>query len=374
MRSWPASSCSTARARSASARFASSRPAITATSSSARRRIRRAGRLLAKYGTSREATRSLILIEDDEISLRSTAVLKIARRMTAPWRWAAVFLLVPRPIRDAVYRVVAAIRHRIAGQSNACEIPPPEIRARLITLGLLHLLQQQEAVALAWRPRRNDTSGHVLLLAERLDQPQRRLLPVVLDRLAAIVDRPVQEQLLAIALRERLPIDLAGLDGLQQLLRWARATASTRRSVRSAGRGRESASRESATRHPSSVRDHTLRVLSMPHFTTPHPDRRAIGRPGRPDGDQAIRHGGQHGIGAWLVAQASRWRRRSIAARGRCIALRNAGWRTPLRTSSQATPAARRRRSRSADATASGCRASARGPVCRTPCRPRAVA
>ena len=88
--------------------------------------------LLARYGTSREATRSLILIEDDEISLRSTAVLRIARRMTAPWRWASVFLLVPRPIRDAVYRVVAAIRHRIAGQSNACEIPPPEIRARLI--------------------------------------------------------------------------------------------------------------------------------------------------------------------------------------------------------------------------------------------------
>lgn len=88
--------------------------------------------LLAKYGTSREATRSLVLIEDDEISLRSTAVLKIARRMTAPWRWAAAFLLVPRPIRDAVYQVVAAIRHRIAGQSNACEIPPPEIRARLI--------------------------------------------------------------------------------------------------------------------------------------------------------------------------------------------------------------------------------------------------
>ena len=88
--------------------------------------------LLAKYGTSREATRSLILIEDDEISLRSTAVLRIARRMTAPWRWASVFLLVPRPIRDAVYRVVAAIRHRIAGQSNSCEIPPPEIRARLI--------------------------------------------------------------------------------------------------------------------------------------------------------------------------------------------------------------------------------------------------
>jgi predicted DCC family thiol-disulfide oxidoreductase YuxK len=52
--------------------------------------------------------------------------------MNAPWRFASVFLAVPRPIRDLVYRFVAAIRHRIAGESNACEIPPPEIRARLI--------------------------------------------------------------------------------------------------------------------------------------------------------------------------------------------------------------------------------------------------
>ena len=89
--------------------------------------------LLAKYGTTRDAARSMILIEDGEISLRSTAVLKIAKRLTAPWRWAAVLLWVPRPIRDAVYRVVAAIRHRLAGQSNACEVPPPEIRHRLIT-------------------------------------------------------------------------------------------------------------------------------------------------------------------------------------------------------------------------------------------------
>lgn len=89
--------------------------------------------LLAQYGTTRDAARSLILIENGELSLRSTAVLKIAKRMTAPWRWAAIFLWVPRPIRDAIYRVVAAVRHRIAGRSNACEVPPPEIRERLIT-------------------------------------------------------------------------------------------------------------------------------------------------------------------------------------------------------------------------------------------------
>jgi predicted DCC family thiol-disulfide oxidoreductase YuxK len=88
--------------------------------------------LLEKFGTTREAARSMILIEDGQIYLRSTAALRITRRMTAPWRFAAILLWVPVPIRDAVYRVIAAVRHRLFGRSNACEIPPPEIRARLI--------------------------------------------------------------------------------------------------------------------------------------------------------------------------------------------------------------------------------------------------
>ena len=89
--------------------------------------------LLARFGTTREAAKSLILIEDGRIYLRSEAVLRIAARMHAPWKLAAAMLIVPRPIRDLVYRFVAAIRHRLAGPANACEIPPPEIRSRLIT-------------------------------------------------------------------------------------------------------------------------------------------------------------------------------------------------------------------------------------------------
>jgi predicted DCC family thiol-disulfide oxidoreductase YuxK len=88
--------------------------------------------LLARFGTSRESARSIILIEDGQLYLRSEATLRIASHLTSPWNYARVFLWVPRPIRDAAYRVVAAIRTRIAGRSNACEIPPPEIRNRLI--------------------------------------------------------------------------------------------------------------------------------------------------------------------------------------------------------------------------------------------------
>lgn len=91
-----------------------------------------AARLLAEYGLTREMTRSIVLIEDGQVFLRSTATLRIAARLTPPWSFARVFLWVPRPLRDAGYRVVAAIRRRIAGTSNACEIPPKEIRDRMI--------------------------------------------------------------------------------------------------------------------------------------------------------------------------------------------------------------------------------------------------
>jgi len=88
--------------------------------------------LLAPHSLSADTARSIVLIEDGRVYLRSTASLRIAARLTWPWRAAAVLLWIPRPLRDGVYRVVAAIRHRIAGTSNACEVPPPEIRARLI--------------------------------------------------------------------------------------------------------------------------------------------------------------------------------------------------------------------------------------------------
>jgi predicted DCC family thiol-disulfide oxidoreductase YuxK len=92
-----------------------------------------AAALLARHGVTRSTARSIILIEDGKVYLRSTATLRIAARLTFPWSLARLLLYVPAPVRDAVYRVVAAIRHRIAGRSNACDIPPPEIRQRLIS-------------------------------------------------------------------------------------------------------------------------------------------------------------------------------------------------------------------------------------------------
>jgi predicted DCC family thiol-disulfide oxidoreductase YuxK len=88
--------------------------------------------LLAAHGLTRALTRSIVLIEDGQVFLRSDATLRIARALTWPWSMAGALLVIPRPVRDTAYRVIAAIRHRVAGTSNACEVPPPELRKRMI--------------------------------------------------------------------------------------------------------------------------------------------------------------------------------------------------------------------------------------------------
>ncbi len=91
-----------------------------------------AAALLASFGVTRETARSIILIEDGQVYLRSTATLRIARRLSWPWSMASVFLLVPAPLRDVAYRLVAAVRLRLAGRVDACALPPPELRERML--------------------------------------------------------------------------------------------------------------------------------------------------------------------------------------------------------------------------------------------------
>lgn len=73
---------------------------------------------------------TLVLLEDGRRYERSTAALRIARRLRWPWPALAAFLLVPAPLRDAAYRWVARNRHRLAG--DACPLPLPEVSSRML--------------------------------------------------------------------------------------------------------------------------------------------------------------------------------------------------------------------------------------------------
>ncbi|HWI18809.1 MAG TPA: DCC1-like thiol-disulfide oxidoreductase family protein [Vicinamibacterales bacterium] len=88
--------------------------------------------ILDRHNLTGIVASSMVLIENDRPYLRSTAGLRIARRLSFPWSLAGIFLLVPRPIRDVVYAAFAALRARIAGTTDSCDIPSDAIRQRLI--------------------------------------------------------------------------------------------------------------------------------------------------------------------------------------------------------------------------------------------------
>src|SRR5579859_5176832 len=92
-------------------------------------------RFLAEHDLPPEGVESLILIEGSRVSTHSTGVLRIARKLPFPWKVAGIFLIVPRPIRDFLYRALAKRRYRIAGKMEACSVPTPEMRARIVGEG-----------------------------------------------------------------------------------------------------------------------------------------------------------------------------------------------------------------------------------------------
>jgi predicted DCC family thiol-disulfide oxidoreductase YuxK len=48
------------------------------------------------------------------------------------WSFARAFFLVPKPLRDAVYNLVAKNRYRIFGKFDACVVPDASMRTRVI--------------------------------------------------------------------------------------------------------------------------------------------------------------------------------------------------------------------------------------------------
>ena len=47
-------------------------------------------------------------------------------------RWVRVLRFVPKPLRDAVYNLVARNRYRIFGKYEACFVPDAELSPRVI--------------------------------------------------------------------------------------------------------------------------------------------------------------------------------------------------------------------------------------------------
>ncbi len=90
-------------------------------------------RLMREHGLPENQLDTVVLIEKSKAYVRSTAVLRIMRRLRRPYRWLAAAMLIPRPIRDAAYRTVARYRIRWFGRTaTSCLLLTDQTRSRIL--------------------------------------------------------------------------------------------------------------------------------------------------------------------------------------------------------------------------------------------------
>lgn len=76
---------------------------------------------------------TMIVIDNGEVLLRSDAAVRVNSKLKAPWRWIAGSVgVLPRKLRDAGYRKLAANRFKWFGERDSCPVPGASVRARFI--------------------------------------------------------------------------------------------------------------------------------------------------------------------------------------------------------------------------------------------------
>ena len=79
---------------------------------------------------------SFILIERNIIYQRSTAALRVAKKLDGLLSFLYAFIIVPKFIRDGVYNFIAINRYKWFGKKNECMIPTQELKSRFLSYTL----------------------------------------------------------------------------------------------------------------------------------------------------------------------------------------------------------------------------------------------
>lgn len=74
----------------------------------------------------------MVLIQSNKVFVRSEAALRTIAQLDAPWNLLSVFYVIPAPIRDAGYKLVARYRYRVFGQVAECRRPTPQLEQRFL--------------------------------------------------------------------------------------------------------------------------------------------------------------------------------------------------------------------------------------------------
>lgn len=75
---------------------------------------------------------SIVLYENGKIYEKSTAALKIAKKLNGAWFLLYTFIIIPPFIRNFVYNIIAKNRYKWFGERETCRMPTEDIKERFL--------------------------------------------------------------------------------------------------------------------------------------------------------------------------------------------------------------------------------------------------
>jgi predicted DCC family thiol-disulfide oxidoreductase YuxK len=89
-------------------------------------------KLQKEYGIDPGDLQSFILIENGKFYKKTTAALKVGKDLGFPYILLYPFIILPPPIRNIAYNILAKYRYKWFGKRDACRIPSPAERAKFL--------------------------------------------------------------------------------------------------------------------------------------------------------------------------------------------------------------------------------------------------
>lgn len=75
---------------------------------------------------------SIVYLEDNLILAQSDAILNIVLGFGGVWKLVGIFKIIPKQLRDGIYKIIANNRYRWFGKRKECMVPSKELASRFL--------------------------------------------------------------------------------------------------------------------------------------------------------------------------------------------------------------------------------------------------
>ena len=90
--------------------------------------------LMKKHKITNVGIDTFLLVKNNQCYIWTNAAFEISKDLSGYWYLSNILKIIPRPIRDFLYRIFARNRYTLFGKQNTCMSPTAETKDRFVGL------------------------------------------------------------------------------------------------------------------------------------------------------------------------------------------------------------------------------------------------